>query len=279
MKQSAYAVVTALFCSLLYCHSIFAQESATPVVSVTAEVTILHTNDFHSRIDRADALINTILRLRVEYPDSILLDAGDMFESESDQAKKTKGRAVVKMMNRAGYDGMTLGDGAFRGFDLEDIRRCIQDFRFPVLSSNLISSDNGDPITVPYWIYTIGSVRLGVIGAYDDEPMRDSGLHAIDAQTVIEYYAYHLKGKVDCIVALTHEGLIKDKALVKAVPVLNVIVGGSSNNALEKPVKIKDAIIVQAGSVGRYVGVLNLVIDLDEDAIIDYSGRMEPVRE
>lgn len=277
MKQNVCAVITALLCSLFYGHPIVAQESASPAVSVTAEVTILHTNDFHSRFDRADALINTILRLRDEYPDSILLDAGDMFESESDEAKTTKGRAVVDLMNKAGYDGMTFGDGAFRGFDLEDIRRCIQEFRFPVLSSNLVSSDNGDPITVPYWIYTIGSVRLGVIGAYNDEPLRDSGLHAIDSQTVIEYYAYHLKGKVDCIVALTHEGLKNDKALVKAVPVVNVIVGGSSNDALEEPVKMEDAIIVQAGSVGRYVGVLNLVIDLNEDMIVDYSGRLEPV--
>lgn len=279
MKQFLCAVFAALLCSILCSGRVCAQQSATPAVSATAQITIFHTNDFHSRLERADALVQTIFRLRAQRPDSILLDAGDMFESGSEEAALTKGRAVVEMMNRAGYDGMTLGDGAFRGFDLEDMRRCIQEFAFPVLSSNLVSRDNGDPITIPYWIYTVGAVRVGVIGAYNDEPIRDSGLHAIDAQTVVEYYAYHLKGKTDCIVALTHAGLKNDKALAKAVPVIDVIVGGSSNDALEQPLVLDDTIIVQAGSVGRFVGVLNLTVDLDADKIIAHSGRLEPVSE
>ncbi len=278
MNRYLCAAFAALLCSVVFLPAVFAQQSATAAVSATAQITILHTNDFHSRFEQADALLETIVRLREQYPHSVLLDAGDMFEIESPQAKSTQGRAVVDLMNRAGYDGMTLGDGAFRGFDLDDMRRCIQDFTFPVLSSNLVSRENGDPITIPYWVYSIGSVKLGVIGAYNDEPIRGADLHAIDATAVMDYYAYHLNDKVDCIVALTHAGLANDKALAKAVPVIDVIVGGSSNDALEDPVEIHDTIIVQAGSVGRYVGVLHLIIDMDANTIVSSFGRLEPVR-
>lgn len=263
----------------MLCSAVIAQEAAPPTQGATTVVTLLHTNDFHSEFERGDALVGAIQSLRNQYPASILLDAGDFFESRSSEAMNSRGQAVVDLMNRAGYDGMTLGDNAFRGFALEDVRRCIQEFRFPVLNANLVGTGNGDPITLPYWVYHIGPACIGVIGVYGEEPLRDAGLHVIKPGAVLEYYAYHLRGKVDCIVALTHAGLEGDRKLAKTVPILDVIVGGSSNHALKEPVIEGDSIIVQAGSLGRYVGVLELTIDLDEDRVADYQGRLHSVSE
>ncbi|MBI1386916.1 MAG: hypothetical protein GC154_00525 [bacterium] len=248
-------------------------EEATTV----AHVAFLHTNDFQGNFERAGQMEAAIRRLRLEYPDSLLFDAGDFFESKTYAALANEGQAVVDFMNRLGYDGMTLGGNAFHGFRLKDVRRCIQRFQFPVLCANVVDAKLGDPLALPYWTYAVRGARIGVVGAYDDEPLNDAGLHVIQSQPVVEYYAYQLKNKVDLVVALTHEGLEKDKELVDEIPIIDVIIGGSSEDAMTEPLKYKDTLIVQAGSLGRNIGVLELDIDLEANRVASYQGRLAPV--
>jgi len=95
--------------------------AAAPARAEIVELTILHTNDFHGRTDRAERVIATIRALRASHPISLLLDAGDTFESKIPGAVANGGREVVDFMNRAGYDGYAPGDNEFVEFRLEDV--------------------------------------------------------------------------------------------------------------------------------------------------------------
>jgi 2',3'-cyclic-nucleotide 2'-phosphodiesterase (5'-nucleotidase family) len=55
---------------------------------------------------------------------------------------------------------------------------------------------------------------------------------------------------------------------------LDVIVGGHSHTPLQKPVIQNGVIIVQAGSLGRYLGKLDLQIDTEKDTVTFYSGEL-----
>ena len=154
---------------------------ALPARGEIVDVTLLHTNDFHCRFDRSEAVIRTIRTLRKQYPHSLLLDAGDAFEIKVPKAALTRGEALVEFMNRAGYDVMTLGDNAFDGFTLPDIQRCMAQFTFPILNANLVVQKTGSPLALPYFVFTRNGATIGVIGIYDEEPLTGAGLLKADA--------------------------------------------------------------------------------------------------
>jgi len=62
----------------------------------------------------------------------------------------------------------------------------------------------------------------------------------------------------DVIVAISHSGVDEDRELAQDVPGIDVIVGGHCHTALYEPVLQGTTIIVQAGSLGIYLGQLEL---------------------
>jgi 2',3'-cyclic-nucleotide 2'-phosphodiesterase (5'-nucleotidase family) len=249
---------------------------ALPANAEMVEVVLFHTNDFHCSFPNEAAVIETIASLRERHPHSILLDAGDMFESKVPKALISQGKAVVDFMNQAGYDGMTLGDNAFDGFSIQQIQECMRRFSFPVLSANLVVRESGEPLALPYWIYTVNGAKIGVIGIYDEEPLTEAGLFIANALVSVRHYAKLIKNHVHCVVVLSHAGIKKDRQLARSVPDVNVIVGGSSQIPLFEPEKVRNAVIVQAGAYGEYVGVLQIKMNLDQNYIVSYEGRLEP---
>lgn len=240
------------------------------------DVVILHTNDFHSRFAQAKPLIETIRNLRRQYPHSILLDAGDAFEGDVSRVRETRGMAVVEFMNEAGYDGMTLGDNAFEALSISDVRKCIQSFNFPVLSSNLLDERDANPFALPYWVYTINRITLGVIGVFDED--EHAGVKIVNPIAVARHYIDLLKNKVDCVILLTHQGLKKDREMAEKIPGIDVIIGGSTQVALESPILIGTTIITQAGEYGKYVGVLQLKVNTSLNRVEAFTGELVPAK-
>ncbi len=62
----------------------------------------------------------------------------------------------------------------------------------------------------------------------------------------------------DVVVALTHSGVPEDQELAQEVEGIDVIVGGHCHTALYQPIKENDTIIVQADSLLKYLGKLEL---------------------
>ena len=96
-------------------------------------LTILHTNDFHARfepISRFDSscgaednaegkcfggsarLVTAIADARARSNNSILVDGGDQFQGTLFYTYY-KGALAAEMMNKLGYDGMTVGNHEF----------------------------------------------------------------------------------------------------------------------------------------------------------------------
>lgn len=234
----------------------------------------MHTNDFHCNFTRANALKTTVKALREQYPHSLFLDAGDMFESDNPKARLSRGDAVVDFVNELGYDAMTLGDNAFDFFTLDDVERWIMRMRFPVLSANLVNKKTGNPVALPYWIFQCNGIRLAVIGIYDEEPLKSAGIMIVKVKPVLHHYLRKLRGKVDGVIVLSHAGIKKDKKLAEEMEGIDVIIGGSSNTVINEPLLINQTIVVQAGSLGRYVGCLKVRVDLSKNRVIWYEGRL-----
>lgn len=266
-------------------------------------LTILHWNDFHAhnepyKITVQDsetkrdtsyfvggtAYIAAYLnKFKKESPNTLVLNAGDDFQG-TPISSYTLGRSQIELMNITNPDAMTLGNHEF-DYGSEQLRTNIKLAHFPILSANIFDVRNNKTFVEPARIIQAGKIKIGLIGL--EQPglptlvIRDSlvGLTMLNVDSVVNVHVSNFKKQhVDLIVALTHLGLVEDTLLAQKHPEVNVIVGGHDHIALFTPTKINKTLIVQAGHWGRFVGKLDLMIDLSGDSVYSHSGKLIETR-
>jgi 5'-nucleotidase len=133
--------------------------------SSTSKLTILHTNDMHSRIElggmaRREALIASI---RKQEPNVLLLDSGDIWQG-TPYFNFFQGELEYKLMSRMKYDASTFGNHDFDN-GLEGLQKQLPNAGFPFLSANYDFS--GTPLAgrfQPYKVFEKAGARIGVFG-------------------------------------------------------------------------------------------------------------------
>src|SRR5437868_15258413 len=152
---------------------------AEPLLEVAAGetlITILHTNDTHSQIDPvADTdkeyggkggvarRATLVKRVRKENPNTLLIDAGDVFQG-TPYFNFYKGEVEYKAMSLIGYDVVTLGNHDFDN-GVEGLVSAMKFANFDFVSANY--DFRGTPIesrVKPYVVRDIAGVRVGIFG-------------------------------------------------------------------------------------------------------------------
>jgi 5'-nucleotidase len=111
------------------------------------QLTILHTNDVHSRLDPfpmdggrnqgmggVAARAALIQKIRQEQSQVLLLDAGDIFQG-TPYFNIYKGEPEIKAMTMMGYDACTMGNHDFDG-GIENFATQLEHANFSVLMAN-----------------------------------------------------------------------------------------------------------------------------------------------
>ena len=148
-------------------------------------MTVLHTNDVHSRIEpisKYDStcsaedntagdcfggmarVLTAINEARSENENVLLVDGGDQFQGTLFYTYY-KGKAAAEFMNQMGYDAMTVGNHEFD--DGPEVLRGFMDaVDFPVLMSN--ADVSGEPmldgVLNKSTVVTVGGETIGLIG-------------------------------------------------------------------------------------------------------------------
>ncbi len=248
------------------------------------KITILHTNDVHSRIDpfpmdggkyqglggaaRRAALIGQI---RKQEQHVLLLDSGDIFQG-TPYFNVFKGELEFKLMNEMGYDAATIGNHDFDG-GMQILADHTSAARFPMLSSNYDFSDTQlHNLTRPYHIIQKGSIKVGLFGiGIELDGLVPAALYGnTQYQDPLERanaVAKSLRNDHGCqlVICLSHLGLeyesnkISDIALAERSANIDLILGGHTHSFLDEPrvVKNKDSELVvvnQAGWAGILLG-------------------------
>ena len=182
----------------------------------TVKITVIHTNDTHSRLKGTDAEIGfakiaTLIKEAKEAnPNTLVLDAGDTLHGMP-IVNISKGENAIKVLEAAGYDYMTLGNHDFnygkeRLFELRDMSQV------GMLSANIVD-ENGEYIFTPYVIEEVGGVKVGIYGLSTPDtviltnPNNVVGLVFKDPIEVSKEIVEELEDKTDVIIALAHLGL------------------------------------------------------------------------
>jgi 5'-nucleotidase/UDP-sugar diphosphatase len=261
--------------------------SASPSVA-EEKLTILHTSEHHGTLQpiesgpfngfggvaRRAALIE---RIRKEVKPVLVLDSGDLVVGTA-MSSVFRGAPDIAAMNLMGYDALGLGNHDF-DFGVEHLWKWKKQARFPFLCTNLRPKKSG--VCQPFLVKTIGRLRVGLLGLvgrrgypemYSRDAVRDIKLE--DPIAAVRSALKQLRGRVDLTVAITHQETEEDLALLKAVPEVDVIVGGHTAGfdglitaAGDTPVQgrvdplPRGPIFVKTHQQGRTLGRLDLVYD------------------
>jgi 5'-nucleotidase len=273
------------------------------------KLTILHTNDFHARfepISKYDGpcsaedntagecfggsgrLVTAINEARGRAENPILVDGGDQFQGTLFYTYY-KGKLAAEMMNKMGYDAMTVGNHEFD--DGPEVLRGFMDaVEFPVLMSNADVSGEpllADAIQKSVVIERAGE-KLGLIGLtpQDTDELASPGPNVVFTDPV-----QAVQGEVDRltemgvnkIIVLSHSGYGVDQRVAAETTGVDVIVGGHSNTLLSNtsdraegpyPTMVGDTAIVQAYAYGKFLGELNVTFD---EAGVVTEAKGEPL--
>ena len=302
--------------SLLVLLSLLVGGACQPVEDSQAPptVTLLFTNDVESAYDPVPAfwldgqemiggiaemttLINTIRRTEENV---FLFDSGDIFTGAL--AKLTEGRLAFELMITMGYDAMAIGNHEFEyGHEIFAWQK--NRAPFPVLGANFFYKDTDHPYAQAHAVIERNGVRIGVIGIMGQDavsaiiPSFIAPLDVTVPADAVQRSVDELRGEVDIIVLLTHQGktapmqtdaesdprlqrdIDADIDLAGAVTGVDVLFAGHADAGTPEPVVHPDTgtIIMQTYGQATHLGYLQLTRDPKTRKIISHDGRLVSV--
>lgn len=280
-----------LIAFLIFISSVYSQDNI-------KEITILHWNDFHAKdLPLRGSKKDTATGQSVTYyyggtsdmlgyvnkfrnNNTLVLNAGDDFQG-TPISNITRGKSQIELLNLYNLDAFAVGNHEF-DYGMYALDSALKLAQFNVLSANIYDKLKGTTFGKPYIIKEINGVKVGIIGISPQElfgltlPKNVADITMLNLDSVITTNIGVLKAdKCNLIVLLTHEGTDNDKLLAeKYYKDVDVIVGGHSHTPLFKPVIDSGVVIVQAGSYSRWLGKLDLKVDVDKDTLAGYYGKL-----
>ncbi|HTY59199.1 MAG TPA: 5'-nucleotidase C-terminal domain-containing protein [Bacteroidota bacterium] len=259
-------------------------------------ITIVHVNDTHSHIDafgpkdfHLNGTIGGIAKaayifgsIRATESNVVLLHGGDAFVGDFFY-NKYFGIPELQLMSSLGFDAMAVGNHEFDlTADMLAFSLANANPSFKLLSANLVMGAYGQASGLVNYIQPSimieRGVKIGIFGltVWDNPtttpgPMTIVEPGAIAAQTVADLRA---QGAV-VVICLSHMGFLHDKEIAAAVPGIDVIVGAHDHYLFQKPVRVQQTLILQAGAFYQNVGELKLHVDGKKITLVDY--RIIPV--
>ena len=203
-------------------------------------------------------LIPFIKSQRALLPQSLFVDSGDFLPPS---VSKPVADSIIKGLRLAGYDAIGVGDQdvSYAGF-----RAYGQPDTLPFLSSNMrvcqagkcLAAGAADKIVEKNGIKLrlISYIPQDVFSLYPEDFIKTLDLKTL-ADTLIPGQ------KHDFLVLISHGGADYDKKIAMETKGIDLIIGGHSQTLDDKPIKIGETLIVQAGANFQNVGKLTMRFD------------------
>lgn len=269
----------------LLASSILPSTDLSAMADPVQKLTILHTNDVHSRIDPfpmdgsrnqglggVSARAALLTMIRQEEEQVLLLDAGDIFQG-TPYFNVYKGEPEIKAMSAMQYDAATMGNHDF-DLGMENFAIQLKHASFPILVSNYNFSGTAlEEKIQPYKIFNKGSLQIGVFGVGIElkglVPDNLYGKTVYEDPIVAANRTAGLLQKKGCdlVICLSHLGdrytgnKVSDEILAKESYDIDLVIGGHTHRFFEEPRKYRnkkggDVVVNQVGFGGIQLGRL-----------------------
>jgi 5'-nucleotidase len=263
----------------------------------TKHITILHTNDTHSHIEpfpsnhsryankggvaRRATLVEQI---RKENPNTLLLDAGDIFQG-TPYFNFYGGELEFKLMSMLKYDAVTIGNHDFDN-GVGGLYAQLPHAKFDFISSNYdFKNTILDTHTKPYKVFIKDGIKIGIFGVgiklkglvseknYKETKYLNPIEIAQDMSRILKEEEH-----CDLVICLSHLGYhyaperneIGDLELASKTKDIDLIIGGHTHTFLPKPTVTKNSegenvLVNQVGCYGINVGRIDFYFDNDKN--------------
>src|SRR5688572_9403650 len=168
-------------------------------------------------------------------------------------------------------------------YGAERIRQAVdKELGFEIIAQNVKTADFEDPVFKPHSLRTVDGVALAVIGqAFPYTPIANPrhmvpdwtfGIQEPRLQQLVD--EVRAKG-ARAVVLLSHNGMDVDLKLASRVRGIDAILGGHTHDGVPRPVKVGRTLVTNAGSNGKFLGVLDLQVS--SAGLAGFRYRLLPV--
>ena len=255
-------------------------------------ITILHTNDTHSQIEPFDIShhkfanrggvarrASLVQKVRKENPNTLLLDAGDIFQG-TPYFNYFGGEIEFKLMSLLKYDAATMGNHDFDN-SIDGFHHQLPNANFDFVCANYdFKNTILNTLVKPYKIFFKDGIKIGVFGLGIElhnlvSPELFKETNYLDPIEITKDITRELKENENCdlIVCLSHLGYhykntqkVSDLKLAAATKDIDLIIGGHTHTFLPKPTLVKNlydetVLVNQVGAYGVNLGRIDFYFD------------------
>lgn len=232
------------------------------------EVVILTLNDMHAVIENFPKLSHIVDSLREQYPQLIVLSAGDNRTGNPYNDKYADpSYPMTALMNQIGVAASAIGNHEWDN-RAEGFRRQMRRSNFRYLCANMEAPDSMRLHVLPCQFFDIEGVRLGVLGSIqlgvhgipDCHPDNVRGIRFTHINEVIPRYEW-MRQACDVLVLLSHDGYDTDRQTAQLFPWFDAILGGHSHTLIPANTFHNGVLITQSKNKVKFATLAKFTVE------------------
>lgn len=229
-------------------------------------------------------------KYRKENPGVVIVDSGDLLNEDEElpesimQSAKLKAELMVQIYKAIGIDAANVGELDL-ALGVDYLRELEKKNDFPFISANLVNAKN-EPVFKRYVIKKAGAKNVGIFGIIGDtsdmaakvSEISKGAVSVSDPLQAAEAVIKELTGKVDYIIALTHQQANRDWVVARRVKGIDLVVGGHDKQKTKDALETDQTLIVRAGEKGQYQGMLEVTLEAAKtstNSLVPYDDTIE----
>lgn len=193
------------------------------------------------------------------------VDGGDTFQGSA-LAAWTQGKAIVAPLNALGIDVGIPGNWEVV-YGPKIFRSLMGAVNYKVIAYNFEDKSTGKRLFPPSVVLDQRGVKVAFIGQTDitttvrQPPAQVKGLDSTQSSGLAAFIQeLRDKEKPDLVVLVDHNGLTPMVQLAKETPGIDVILSNHTHERVYKPIRVGSTWIVEPGSMGSFLGRVDLTI-------------------
>ncbi len=225
---------------------------------------ILYTNDIQGEAEQMAYLATVVKQVKEDSPYNVLVDSGNWAKGTL-LSDRFKGLPMAEILSVMKYDAVGIGEGEME-FGSKNLYLLEEKATFPFVSCNLQEEGMGIP---PYFVKKYvtlekGPFKVAITGVSPMGDYKSKGFLVTDPFTTLPEVIEEIKGyNPDIIILLSRLGIERDRAIARAFPDINVIVGGRDKINMEYPERVGNTFICQAGERAKFLGKLSIEMEYE----------------